>query len=381
MRVSLSRQIQVKIELLCYGLRTNALVEGIYIRQNPYDQKRTGNVGIQILLGEDGLPVNIPVFHVFVEQSPYELVEMEGSLFIKNSTSADLMRASVIDAPNWYMREIPGAGGKFAGDYLLVEGSSTLIVSITESCLYAKNGRACSFCAIGQQSTAACDDVERRRRILAAIDFAFADGDNTYSSINFTGGNSSTRDRGIRDYVPFIKHIREKSSIPICLEISPPMKDELDAINECFHLGVNAFMMNLELWDDQLRKLFMPAKATIQKDEYYSAWERAIGLVGKGKVSSVLIIGLENERSTMEAIEKMTSLGVIPSIMPLRPNNGAILENYLTTQPSLVASLTHKTANLLIRSGINMDNLPGCIGCGACAAEQDEFHRLKGGKT
>ncbi|GHU48883.1 hypothetical protein FACS1894127_0540 [Clostridia bacterium] len=375
MSASITQQINYKIELLCYGVKPNSVVEQIYAKQNPYDQKRTGNIGIQVLLGNEKLPTNIPVRHRFTYASPYELVGVSDQFFIQKVGSENQLPIFVIDTPEWYMESV--GLEKHAGDYLLQEGTSTLIASITDSCIYANSNRPCAFCGIGKDCNVHAYSDEREQQIFKSLDFAFANGIERYGSVNLTGGNSDNPHyRGIENYIPFIRYIRNKGDIPICLEVSPPQ--ELEILKQCVDIGVNAFMMNIEIWDENLRNLFMPMKASIKREEYLKACKEAVKLVGKGNVSSVIIVGLENETSATEAINELVDIGVIPSIMPLRPNDATVLENFPTTQPNLVSSLTKKVARLLYNSGFNMDRLPGCIGCGACAAERDEFsHILK----
>jgi biotin synthase-related radical SAM superfamily protein len=367
------QQIRYKIDLLCYGVRTNSTVEKIYSKQNPYNQRRTGNVGIQMLLGENMLPINIPVFQYFTENSPYEIIESDGKYFVKKIEECNLLiQLNYISAPEWYMNSI--STDRHAGDYLLQEGTSTLITSITGSCQYADKGTACAFCAISNNNLSIENDNVRKSYILRSIDNAFENGTERFASINLTGGNFFSDDRGMSNYFPFVEYIRNKSNIPICLEVSPPKS--LDIIDECIKKGVSAFMMNLEIWDEKLRKLFMPAKSLIKRDEYLLVLEHAVKLLGKGNVSSVLIVGLEHETSVLEAIAELIKIGVIPSIMPFRPNNGAVLERFQLPSPEIVMKLTKEVAKMLKENGFSMNNLPGCIGCGACTAEQDEFYRI-----
>jgi len=373
--MSLAQQIRYKVNLLCYGVITNNVVDRIYKYQNPYNQTRTGNVGIQMLLGDNRLPMNIPVYHRFTENSPYEITEFDGAYYIcQVGENKRLVQLHCIPPPSWYMDSI--SGDKHAGDYILQEGTSTLIASITSSCLYADKGGACAFCAIAENCSRDEDDNIRQIHIIQAIDCALKNSIEKTASINFTGGNSFSDDRGITSYFTFVEHIRSISNIPICLEVSPPKT--LEVIDESVKKGVNAFMMNLEIWDEKLRKLFMPTKSNIKRDEYLSALERAVHLVGKGNVSSVLIVGLERESSVLEAISELIKIGVIPSIMPLRPNNGTILEKFILPSPDVVMNLTTEVAKRLKSNGFSMRNLPGCIGCGACASEHDEFNRICG---
>lgn len=370
MKNNIVEDIRTKIHLLCYGVRQNTTVEEIYSSQNPYDQKRTGNIGIQVLIGLSKLPSNIPVFNKFTNRSPYTVIKKDERHYIQRDDSSELTPIFIIKSPLWYAKDL---GGRKAGEYLLQEGTSTLIASITENCLYANQGLPCAFCAINPNKTE--DITLRQTNLLNSIEVALKQpNEKIYQSINLTGGNSEGKDRGIDDYKPYIKFIRTHSNIPICLELSPP--SNLDKFKEFVDMGVNAFMMNIEIWDEKLRKLFMPAKSTIIKNQYIKAWEKAVELVGIGNVSSVIIVGLENEQSVKEAISTMTEVGVIPSIMPLRPNDGAILENFPITQPDMVFRLTIEAAKKMKQYTIELSNLPGCIGCGACAVECDIYANI-----
>ena len=61
----------------------------------------------------------------------------------------------------------------------------------------------------------------------------------------------------------------------------------------------------------------------------------------------------------------------MPSIMPFRPNDGALLEAFPKASPTAVLELTQYAAKKAKEYGIAPQGAPGCIGCGACAAELD----------
>lgn len=363
-------EIKIKIELLCYGVQRNDIVEEIYKIQNPYNQRRTGNIGIQLLIGQNKFPVNIPAFNRYTERSPYKIVREGSSYFVQIDNNVNLTPVFLIKTPIWYNEKV--ADDKMAANYLLQEGTSTLIASITETCNYAKRKNACAFCAITSDNYK--PQKLRKQNLLNALKVALSNDEYFYQSINLTGGNNSTSNRGIESYKPYVEFIRTYSKIPICIELSPP--SDLNTINELVHLGVTSFMMNIEIWDEKLRKVFMPAKSSISRFDYIKAWERAVELVGVGNVSSVIIIGLENEASVLNCVGEMINLGVIPSVMPLRPNDGTLLENFLITQPNLVFQLTIKIAKILKQHSIEIPVSSGCIGCGACAAENDVLRNI-----
>lgn len=365
-----------KIELLCYGLKANDVVEELYDKQNPYDLTRTGNVGLQLLVGKRELVANVPVFNHFTDKSPFSLQRCDNRLYAINENTGINIEIRALDAPAWYKKKV--AEEHYAGQYLLREGVNTLICSISNSCGYIAKNAQCRFCAIGKNTLNNTNesDQERKCNIIKALSIAVKDAQKIEKSINLTGGNTFSDDRGASRYLDFVKSIRSETSMPVCIEMSPPKSNtSLIALKEA---GVDGVMMNIEVWDEALRQMYMPGKALIRRSEYIDSWKCAVKLFGKGNVSSVIIIGLENKESVKGAIDKMIELGVMPSIMPFRPNDGAILEKFPVADPQLVMELTEYVADKSLNNRINILDSAGCIGCGACAAEKDMMGLLGG---
>lgn len=357
-----------KIELLSYGFYSGDIVEGIYDQQNPYDLTRTGNVGLQLLIGKSKLVANVPVFNKFTNNSPFTLEQITSNIMAVDSRTGLSFPIVAIKPPTWYMEDV--GDGCFAGQYVLREGLDTLICSISDSCGYAFTGTQCRFCAIAHHSGHnVCEKPSQRAAHIERALFSALHSDNEIQSINLTGGNTTANDRGASRYVEYINSIRKESTIPICIELSPP--GNLSSLSELKDAGANAVMMNVEIWNHERRKAIMPGKSTIRREEYIKAWEYAVSLFGVGNVSSVIIVGLEESASVKAAIDCMTNLGVVPSIMPFRPNDGSDMETYATADPQVVDELTRYAAECILKNNIYVEHIPGCIGCGACSAELD----------
>ena len=364
--------VRKKIELLCLGLRRNIVVDEVYDKQNPYDLTRTGNVGLQLQIGAAKIAANVPVLNKFCDNSPYSLGSLGKDYFLVDDRGSS-SEISIIQSPSWYMESL--GSGCYAGQYLLQEGVDTLIASITDSCGYVTNGTQCRFCAISHNSKNNVKEspASRKNHIKDALRLALQDV-KKYASVNLTGGNTFTPDHGALGYIEFIEAIRNVSDIPICIEMSPP--DNIIYLKKLHDAGASAVMMNIEMWNEDDRKYIMPGKSVIQKADYMRAWEDAVRLFGSGNVSSVIIAGLEDESYVREAIVSMTEVGVIPSIMPFRPNDGSAMQKHPTTNPDLVEGLSKYAAEMIIKKTIPINNLPGCIGCGACSVELD-FAKLR----
>jgi len=136
----------VKVELLCQGLMPNDLLVDIYTRQNPFDDKRTGNAGLHLLLGDEQIPVNVPVFHRYTKLSPYEISQVDNQLFI-TSKGTILAHCKAQEGAPWYGIKLFDTTP--ASKVLIVEGRRTLIGTVRSYCDYFKNHKPCAFCAMG----------------------------------------------------------------------------------------------------------------------------------------------------------------------------------------------------------------------------------------
>ena len=101
--------------------------------------------------------------------------------------------------------------------------------------------------------------------------------------------------------------------------------------------------------------------------------EKAVNIFGNGNVGSAIIVDLENTSSSLEGIREMINVGCLPSIIPFKPSNGAILERFRNCSSKEIVYVTTKAAKMLKDKNLSPINGPGCIGCGACTLEIDMY--------
>jgi len=352
--------LRAKTELLCWGFKPNEALEEVFIAQNPYHDRRTGNAGVQVALAEK-LVANVPTGNRYNAYSPYTLEKQQGMFYIVKDEVL-IARCEPVPAPQWYHQLT--SDGTPMGAVILQEGFNTLIAAIYNRCAYWRDEDQCLFCAINSAGAA---KRKSPQQFAEAVEAAFTV--DPRSTLDLTAGNTLLPDRGALTYLDVLRAIKERVNIPICVEISPPDEDKhLDMLVEA---GADAFMMNLEIGDDQLRRLFCPGKFKIPKDRYFDAWKHALELVGRSKVSSVLIAGLESRESTLRTAQELIEFGIIPTIMPLRPNDGCYLENFVVPSPDNIEYMSSRVGQLLYKYNLDCRSHPGCISCAACAIEVD----------
>ena len=80
-----------KIDILCNGIADdkNGILGKVYSIQNPLDERRTGNAGLQIVLKNLDLPLSVGVHFgcesTVSKMSPYHLEEKGNELYVVDS--------------------------------------------------------------------------------------------------------------------------------------------------------------------------------------------------------------------------------------------------------------------------------------------------------
>jgi hypothetical protein len=65
-----------------------------------------------------------------------------------------------------------------------------------------------------------------------------------------------------------------------------------------------------------------------------------------------------------------------PSIIPLKPTKGVILERFKNSTPEEIIYVTTEAVKLLRDKSLNPVKGLGCIGCGACTLESDIYRLI-----
>jgi hypothetical protein len=293
--------IKIKSELVCYGIKSNEVADKIYDIEHKTKVKRTSNMGLQLLLNDDMI-VSVPYNKANPFNSKYYLYETNDKVYLTNDANTIEVKPFPFKSPDWYDYKLEN--GKYISDYIQKEGKDVLICSVTESCCYFSKDEECAFCSLNSGSKFSEKD---RSKIIAEAFKIILKEDKSVNSINLTGGNLYTPDKGASQYIEIIKAIRSVSSIPIVIEMSPP--DNLEVLAELHRIGATAIELNIEVWDEKIRKMIMPGKAKIKREYYVEAWKKAVEIFGLGNVGSGIIIGLENTKSALEGIKQMIMVG------------------------------------------------------------------------
>ena len=83
--------------------------------------------------------------------------------------------------------------------------------------------------------------------------------------------------------------------------------------------GVKTMSVNLELYNEILRKKYIPEKYSIGMDHYELFIKNAVAVFGEGNIRSSLIVGLESSEDTIQGVKALVDWDVSRCLVRLYP--------------------------------------------------------------
>jgi radical SAM protein (TIGR04043 family) len=189
-----------------------------------------------------------------------------------------------------------------------------------------------------------------------------------------TTGTSKGRDRGATHLARCVRAIKKAvPELEIQVQIEPPA--DLRSITDLYEAGARSIGIHVESMDDEVRRRWMPGKATVPLDEYRAAWREAVRVFGYNQVSTYLLVGLgEDPDEMVEAAGELIDMGVYPFVVPFRPLKGTLatdVDHVPAPHRDRLHDITTRVAARLRAAGMHgADQKAGCAACGACSVLQ-----------
>jgi radical SAM protein (TIGR04043 family) len=190
-----------------------------------------------------------------------------------------------------------------------------------------------------------------------------------------TTGTTNGRDRGARHLARCVRAVLDAvPGLPVQVQCEPPSPEDLAAIRELHDAGATAIGIHVESLDDAVRRRWMPGKATVPLAQYEAAWDEAVRVFGRNRVSTYLLVGLgEDPDDLVDGALRLADRGVYPFVVPYRPLAGtlAMADGAGPPDPVVLDRFTRRVAAGLQARGMRgADQGAGCAACGACSALQ-----------
>ncbi len=345
----------IKAGLLCLGVNVDEAVGAELLKSRPYfyDKGFVHAVNANIM----GSNVCISVAERFSGRSPYHLKEKNGAFYIHTEGEEDI-RITLFD-------DLPKTGTVID---MLARPHSNHVISLWPSlvCCYDQPGKKCKFCSIKttpEQTIVPAEDVVNGLRELFQLT-------NRYS-INLGGGTYLNPDHMAEYLITIIQGVREFTQTPISVELAPPA--DLEYIEKLRAAGASSLIMNLEVADNERRKAICPGKSSIKYEHYYQAYEKGVAVFGRGKISCVLIAGIQPKEDIVKECKKLTDIGVIPTIIPFKAMDDCELKDLGNCDPNELLWISARVGALLREKGLSPAMQEGCTKCGGCSLETNYY--------
>lgn len=218
-------------------------------------------------------------------------------------------------------------------------------------CYYKEKDIGCKFCDVENKKNDFTIDI-----IKSAIElYSQCDNINHY----LIGGGSDDPTSTFDSIFEIVKYLRGKTQKKISIMTTPPNENRI--IKKLKEYGVNEVIYNIEIFDRNLAKKFMPGKGSIPLTRYTQALKKSIDIFGKGNVRSMLILGLESRESFLNGIEYLSDLGVYPTISLFKPINNTPLSCYLPPSNKDILFLYKEAQNICKKHNVSLG--PNCRYC------------------
>ncbi|MFX0198846.1 MAG: radical SAM protein, partial [Candidatus Hodarchaeota archaeon] len=252
----------------------------------------------------------------------------------------------------------------------LLHGADCLATTIIQRCDYWPTAQ-CLFCSIPHSYQTKQTILRKKSEDFLQVLQAANRKNPLITHITLTSGTLKKPDRGIQEYVDFIRTIRQESDIPIHIQVEPP--DNPTMLDKLVDIGVNTVGIHLEIFNEQRRQYYCPGKAQMASfSKYKQTWRYAVELFGENQVSTYILLGFhESTQEILNGVQICADLGVIPLLTPFRPAEktplASMIPSYIKQRDLL--SLHRQVGIILKDAGITPEeSKAGCARCGACSA-------------
>ncbi|EID14717.1 MSMEG_0568 family radical SAM protein [Mycolicibacterium phlei] len=312
----------------------------------------------------DGLNAAIP-------RNPQSPFAFDGAtiLYDGHDTGLDV---EVIERPKFY--DLVTVDGVPYEKLARLHGRNVLATTVVQTCIrYAPETR-CRFCSIEESLRTGATTAVKRPQELAEVAAAAVKLDGVTQMV-MTTGTSAGSDRGARHLARCVAAVKEAvPQLPIQVQCEPPV--DLSVITDLRDAGADTIGIHVESLDDDVRRRWMPGKATVPLERYQVAWREAVKVFGRNQVSTYLLVGLgEDPDELIAGAAELIEMGVYPFVVPFRPHPGTLavdVDGARAPEPALLEKVSREVARLLRLAGMSgAEQKAGCAACGACGVLQN----------
>jgi len=350
-------------------LVTELQVHGVADHALPGNRGRRGGAGPSDhrALTIDGATVMVPVYNSASKASLYSLEsDAAGAVALAHREGEPFGSVGVTPEPAFY--GLSTADGIPYRSIALLHGRDVLATTLLQTCIrFRDRSDSCQFCAIEQSLEDGRTLVRKTPDQVAEVAEAAVRLDGVKQLV-MTTGTPNSDDRGARVMAEAAAAVKRRVDIPIQAQCEPP--EDPIWFERMKQAGVASLGMHLEVIEPDVRRRILPGKSEISLEQYYTAFEQAVAVFGRGQVSTYLLAGLgDSAESLIQCSDKLIGLGVYPFVVPFVPISGTPLEQHPAPSTDFMVQVYAAVAAGLRDSDISAEAMAaGCAKCGACSA-------------
>lgn len=351
---------ELKIHLMQQGAvfsdsARNIMKKGKFGKIQFSDYATTG--GIVLKIG-DCFYVNVPVRF---DHTPFSVEAEENSFFLKMNDNVMSVNVEYIPVPKYALDNILLEDGTPVRDMVMTHADRVRISPI-QGC-----GFHCQFCTCNIQRYMNFP-IEK---LDAALQIALNDSYNKPRHILISGGTPKKTAENyayINQVYRFFSQKYRHMEFDIMLAprgLCPDKNSSEDYIDFLKYLRDNCHVetmsINLELYNENYRKKYIPEKYETGRDNYFSFIREAVRIFGDNRIRSSLIVGLEEKEDTLQAVRKLTDIGCIPVLSAFVPAVETFMARYPAPDADFLLDIVNEANEIAVHA--NMQLGPLCKPC------------------
>ena len=126
--------------------------------------------------------------------------------------------------------------------------------------------------------------------------------------------------------------------------------------------GIHGLSINIEMWNQETARRIMASKVKAGRKLYLDFIEEAVHVFGsKGRIRSLILVGIESLESTLEGVEALAQRGCDPVLSPFRPDPATPMRYHRPPSVDILIEAYERSLEIVERYGVKLG--PRCIPC------------------
>lgn len=303
-----------------------------------------------IIINYDDVYVNTPINN----ESKYKLVYDNNFWKIKIKDEVIINKVNLLLPPQYALNKEKLENGSLVTDYVNVHVDRIRIQPIGGCSIN------CRFCS--------CKNKPYNKYDIDILDkcfnIALQEKQREIRHCLISGGTPNIEDYEYltKVYTHFITKYEDLKfdimMIPRGFKNSKDTKGYREYIEYLNKIGTDGLAINIELYNDELRKQYALGKYDIGLENYMIFLKNAVDIMGTNRVRSCIIVGLEPIEDTIKGIELLCKVGCMPVLSPYIPVKEIGIE-----KPSIQTMLKVREEANKISAKYNVPIAPLCKPC------------------